>query len=59
LPSGVGLKVKYQIGSGNLKVGSDSIRNGEGTFTSQNYETSTKKVEINIELGSGNININY
>lgn len=58
LPITVGLMVEYQIGSGTLTIGDNKIR-GEGTFTSQNFSTAEKKLEVKIELGSGNITINH
>jgi hypothetical protein len=57
LSSEVGLRVRYEIGSGNLRIGSDSIGSGDGTYTTINFDTAQKKLEFTVQIGSGSVTI--
>lgn len=56
LPSETGIKTEYRIGSGNLSIEGNSLK-GAGTYTSSNYSTSSAQVELNVDMGSGSLNI--
>lgn len=57
IPESVGLQIKYDVGVGRLKVDESNI-SGDGTYTSQNYESAAKKVILDAEVGTGSLRIN-
>ncbi|MEP7103278.1 MAG: LiaF domain-containing protein [Candidatus Dojkabacteria bacterium] len=59
LPSNVGLKINYKVGLGNISLNDKKLSSGTGnsTFISDNYDTASKNVVINVEVGLGNIDI--
>lgn len=52
LDNEVGVKVSYQVRSGNLVIGETEI-DGKGVFTSENYSEVDIKLELNLEISSG------
>lgn len=60
LPTSIGLKIDLDgaLKSSNLED-LDLIKLEKNKFESKNYETSTSKYEIDIDMGVGNFEINY
>jgi hypothetical protein len=56
LPKDAALKVKHDVGTGRLKI-DDSTIEGDGTYTSENYESAATRLELDIEVGTGTITI--
>ena len=60
LPEGVGFKATYDVGIGDLKVDGAAITSGfaaDGTYTSENYAGAETKLEIEVSVGAGSVNI--
>jgi len=60
LPEGVGFKATYDVGIGDLKVDGAAITSGfaaDGTYTSENYADAKTKLEIEVSVGAGSVNI--
>ncbi len=57
LPSDTGVKVTYSVGLGLLKFGDGTLR-GNGTTTSENYESAKQKIELVLSVGTGSISVN-
>lgn len=58
----IGYEIKYKVGLGELKV--DDLDVGQsfgkdGIYLSENYTDATKKVEILVEVGLGNVEFYY
>lgn len=58
LPRQVGLTIHHDIGLGSFKVFDQSISQ-EGHFTSQNYQSAQHKVQLTVEVGVGQLKIEY
>lgn len=62
LQDAIGYRIKYKVGLGELNV--DDLNVGQsfgkqGTYLTKNYEDATKKVEILVEVGLGNVEFYY
>jgi hypothetical protein len=60
LPQGLNVQVNYQVGSGNLNVSNLEQTNKQGNngvYQSANFSQSGPYVIINLQMGSGTINI--
>lgn len=53
----VGIKVNYKVNSGNLSIDGVEI-SGKGVFTSDNYASADAKLDVELNLNSGNVEIN-
>ncbi len=47
---------RMELGVGNLKLNKSTIQGG-GTFTTDNYATAEKKLEMDIDVGIGRVQI--
>lgn len=56
LPTDVGIRVTYSIRSGSIKV-DDQNATGTGVYVSEDYDSATQKIEISIDITSGNVEI--
>jgi hypothetical protein len=56
LPKDVGLRITHDVGTGRLKIG-DSTIDGDGTFVTEGYESAAKKLELDVEVGTGSMTI--
>lgn len=58
VPEGVGLKVDYNIGAGVLEVGDQDLH-GDGTYTSDGYDSAERKLDIRVDIGAGKVEISF
>jgi DUF4097 and DUF4098 domain-containing protein YvlB len=56
IPKNVGIRVTHDITSGNLQVGEIKVTK-EGVFTSDNFDTAEKKLEMRFDMTSGRVKI--
>jgi hypothetical protein len=56
VPEGTGLKINHQISAGSLEVAGEEIT-GDGTYTTDNYDTAANKLEITVDISAGSIEI--
>jgi len=62
LPKEVGYKLNYKVGIGEVSI--NNVNKGQGlgsngTILSDNYNLSTNKTEINLNVGIGSFNLTY
>jgi hypothetical protein len=56
LPEDIGLKINHQVGLGKFSVGGTSLKD-DGTYLSPNYQQAVIKLEINANVGTGEIEL--
>jgi len=56
IPEDIGIKVSYKIGSGNLTVG-DLKTSDDGVYTSPNYTDAESKINLDLVVGSGSVEV--
>lgn len=56
IPRDTGLRLDYNVGLGQIKVDSTTIR-GDGTYTSPGYDAAAKKMELDVRVGTGSVTI--
>ncbi|MBN1373871.1 hypothetical protein JW962_00860 [Candidatus Dojkabacteria bacterium] len=59
LDPGVSVKVNYKVGVGDIEIFGKSYGNigSDGTFTSENYNSAGKQIEITVEVGVGSFEL--
>jgi|GEM_PF-865264 len=58
VPEGTAFKIDYNIGAGTLEVSDEDLQ-GEGNFTSENYESAELKLDLNVDIGAGKVEVRY
>ena len=59
VPTGVGVQVKYKDGFGDVNIEEQQVSHGteSSTWRSPGYETARKRLNLDLEVGSGAINV--
>lgn len=57
IPEGAAARITVDTGIGNVNADSRFTKQGEDTWVTGNYATSTNKLDINIDAGVGNVDI--
>lgn len=57
IPEGVGARVRLEKGLGNVNVRNNRLSHSGNDYVSNNYDTATNKLELDINGGVGNITI--
>src|SRR3989339_411733 len=56
LPKNTELKLKYEIGTGKIELNDTEIK-GDGNYISDKFDSSTYKVEFDVDIGTGSMEI--
>lgn len=58
LPKNIGLKIRYDIGIGNLKVNDQNMK-GNGIYATESYDQAQLKLELEADVGVGSLKIKF
>ena len=50
------MKLKYEIGTGKIELNDTEIK-GDGNYISDKFDSSTYKVEFDVDIGTGSMEI--